>query len=133
MARKPKSPPEPLPLPEPPTGLSEKSRSLWRAALAADARWSSTRLEILTQSLHALDRADAAKALVDTEGLVCRTESTGAIHVHPAAKLEREFRHQALRGFAMLRLEYASETTQDFLERLAADRQAALDSYCVTR
>lgn len=96
MGKKPTSTPPPPPAPE---GLSPKAQALWDAAMAWQKRWNAARLETLYQGLCALDRADEARMAVSRDGLTTITETTKAVHVHPAAKLEREFRQQALRVF----------------------------------
>ena len=75
----------------PPDGLSERAQELWRQVVPKHAV-SAGRLALIEQALHALDRADEAAALVDAEGLTKTTEATGAVHVHPAQKVERESR-----------------------------------------
>ena len=71
---------------------------------------------MLYQCLSALDRANQAKALLDREGLTITTESTGAVHLHPASKLEREFRAQALKGFASLGLQSITTASYPFVD-----------------
>jgi phage terminase small subunit len=41
-----------------------------------------------------LDRADQAREAVADEGLTTKTKTTGAVHVHPLVKVEREARQQ---------------------------------------
>ncbi len=94
-------PPEP---PAAPSHLSRTSQALWDAAMTANKCWSPARHEALAQTLAALDRANQAKGIVDAQGLTVTTESTGAVHLHPAAKCEREFRQQAMRGLEQLGL-----------------------------
>ena len=93
------------PTPPPATEvLSEKSQRLWAEAMAMNRKWNAARLEVLHQALRALDRSDEAAELVSREGLTSTTDSTGAVHVHPAVKVEREMRAQALKAFETLGL-----------------------------
>lgn len=80
------------PVPDPPHGLSARSAELW----AGVVRWADTpgRLAVLAEALRALDRADEARAAVDRDGLCVTTPGSGVVHLHPAAKLEREARAQ---------------------------------------
>lgn len=99
MGKKPTSAPPPAP-----SGLSDKSRRLWAEAMEIQRRWNGPRLEVLHQALCALDRSDQARAAVDAAGLTTTTESTGAVHLHPALRIEREARAQALKAFELLGL-----------------------------
>lgn len=102
MPRKP-SPPAPS-FPPPPPDLAGKYARMWRSAVRNERNWPATRLEMLHQAILALVRADQAKAVVDAEGLTSTTAATGAIHIHPAVKTEREMRAQAMRGLELLGL-----------------------------
>ena len=75
----------------PPDHLSEKSKALWASLVPRRAK-SPERLALLTVALESLDRADAARELLAEEGMVATTATTKAVHLHPAAKLERESR-----------------------------------------
>lgn len=94
------------PLPEPPAGLSDKSAELWRRVVETGRVRSPGRLALLEQALVALDTADAAAALVRAEGLVTRTTTSGAAHVHPAVKVEREHRQLFARLWMGMGLEW---------------------------
>lgn len=117
MGKKPTSaPPAPAP-----SDLTPKAQALWDAAMSIQKRWNGPRLEALFQGLAALDRADEARMAVSRDGLTTVTESTKAVHVHPAAKLEREFRQQALRVFddlGLLSLGGGFVTGREFFEEL---------------
>jgi phage terminase small subunit len=97
-----KSPPPPAP--PAPEGLSEKSRRLWTAAFSIKRQWNAARLEVLHQALRALDRSDEAREAVSREGLVTTTATTGATHLNPCVRVEREMRAQALKAFEQLGL-----------------------------
>lgn len=84
-----KTPTEPPPTA--PEHLSERSRKLWQDVLMA-RQWHPAKLALLGQALESLDRADAAAAIVRTEGIVV----TGGKmpHLHPAVKAEKDARTQ---------------------------------------
>lgn len=115
--------PKPTPPPPAPEGLSEKSQRLWTEAMRSERKWTGPRREALFQALAALDRADQARETVDREGLTSVTESTKAVHVHPAAKVEREARAQALRGFETLGLFSLAGGFTTTAEYLAGDER----------
>ncbi|MBM3724390.1 MAG: hypothetical protein FJW40_03045 [Acidobacteria bacterium] len=103
--------PEP---PEPPEHLSERSRDLWRKLAPTSAK-SLERRTLFQAALEALDRADEARRLIQAEGLISRTASSGAVHVHPAVKIEREARAQFVRIWELLGLRWNSEVDGDGL------------------
>src|SRR5438046_912669 len=79
------------PDPEPPAHLSERAAGLWRELVPRRAR-SPERLALLQTALEALDRSDEAREAINKEGLTSKTEKTGALHIHPAVRVERESR-----------------------------------------
>src|SRR5690606_11000959 len=91
----------------PPTHLSPRAASLWRSVVPSRAR-TPGRLAMIQTALEALDRADAARIAVETEGMVSVTKTTGAVHVHPLVKVERECRQQFARIWTELSLNYDS-------------------------
>jgi P27 family predicted phage terminase small subunit len=91
-----------------PRHLSKRSRQLWRELGPKHVKTTGKRT-LFQAALEALDRADEAAALVRTEGLTQTTKSTGAVHVHPAAKVEREARQQFARIWCDLHLQFAGE------------------------
>ena len=64
------------------------------------------RIALFTAGLEALDRADAARGVVEAEGLMVKTLTTGVAHVHPAVKIERESRAQFANIWAALSLQW---------------------------
>ena len=85
---------EPKPeYPPAPTHLSERAAALWRelGPWRADTLGRRT---LFQAALEALDRAEQARELIETAGLVSATKTTGALHIHPAVKVEREARAQ---------------------------------------
>lgn len=93
------------PFPDPPAHLSERARALWAEIGPKDAR-SVGRRTLFQAALEALDSADSARRLVQAEGLISRTAKTGALHVHPAAKIEREARQQFMKAWDLLGLRW---------------------------
>ena len=79
------------PAPDPPPHLSERSRALWREEVPSRAR-SPERQALVIAALDALDLADECRVQVRAEGLTARTKTTGAVHVHPLVKVEKEQR-----------------------------------------
>ena len=75
----------------PPTHLSERSQNLSRAVVPRRAK-SPERLAVLVVALEALDRADEAAAAVKVAGMTTTTPRSGAVHLHPLLKVERESR-----------------------------------------
>jgi len=86
---------------EAPEHLSTRAKSLWAAFVPERAR-STGRLVLLTAALESLDRADSARAALAGESLTTETKTTGALHVHPLLKVERESRQQFAKLWADL-------------------------------
>jgi phage terminase small subunit len=89
----------------PPAHLSERSQALWRE-LEGKAANTPGRRALFQSALESLDRADQARAVIGIEGLTSKTESTGAIHVHPCARIEREARAQFTKIWIDLQLHH---------------------------
>jgi P27 family predicted phage terminase small subunit len=83
-------PPVRKPTPEPPEHLSESSRELWRAVVKQSIP--AGRAAIIQTALEARDRSLEASAMLRTEGLCSTTATTGAVHDHPAVKIEHDNR-----------------------------------------
>jgi phage terminase small subunit len=86
---------------EPPAHLSDRAKALW-SALVPDRARSIGRLTLLQAALEALDRADSARKTIGTGGLTTTTKTTGALHIHPLVKVEREARQQFARIWEQL-------------------------------
>jgi P27 family predicted phage terminase small subunit len=90
---------------EAPAHLSDRSKRLWAELVPRRAR-STGRLALLQAALEALDRAEQARSEVSTGKLTTTTETTGAVHVHPLVKVEREARQQFARIWSDLGLSF---------------------------
>ena len=74
-----------------PPHLSERSKALWRAVVPSRAK-SAERKALVIAALDALDLADECREQVREEGLTTVTKTTGAVHVHPLVKVQKEQR-----------------------------------------
>lgn len=74
----------------PPAGLSPRSAALWRAT-HSDFDLSAAEIELLTEALRALDRADQARQVVDRDGPVV-PDRYGSPKAHPAVDIEARAR-----------------------------------------
>lgn len=104
----PKKPPDPADFPAP-HGLSPRSTSLWHGIVPTRGV-SPGRLAMIEEALRALDRADQARAIIDAGELTTTTETTGAVHVHPAYRIEKESRAMFAALFDKLSLEWDCQT-----------------------
>jgi P27 family predicted phage terminase small subunit len=80
----------------PPTHLSARAKALWKDLVPRRAK-SAGRRALLLAALEALDRAEEARKKISKTGLTTTTKSTGAVHLNPLVKLEREARQQFAR------------------------------------
>ncbi len=88
---------------KPPEHLSEKSKDLWERYVGNEIN-APARIALFLGGLEALDQADEARVLIKEQGLVHVTEKTGAVHINPLTKLEKEARAYVLRVFKTLNL-----------------------------
>ena len=95
-------------LQSPPEHLSERSQKLWKEIVVIKRKniISPGRVVLLEQALTALDRADEAAEIVRKEGMITKTATTGAVHVHPMVKVERENRALFARLWKQLGLDF---------------------------
>ena len=82
--------------PAAPHHLSPRGRQLW-GEVGPTAAKTAGRQALLQAALECLDTADAARRLVEAEGLIVKTERSGVAHVHPGVRVEREARGQFAR------------------------------------
>ncbi len=87
---------------EPPKGLSERSRTLWRAVVKASTPLS--RQASIESALRSLDTADAAANIVAEQGMVSINRDTNVPHCHPACKIEKDARAAFFREWNSLGL-----------------------------
>ena len=90
----------------PPEHLSERSKAIWVDTQATGRVKSAGRLVALEQALTALDRADQARAIVETQGMIIENTATHALHANPAVKIELESRRQFASIWGLLHLEF---------------------------
>jgi hypothetical protein len=86
--------------------LSESSKELWAKVVTKPV--SVGRLAVIVAALEARDRAEECRLAVNREGLTTTTETTGAVHLHPLLKVERENRQLFARLWTQLNLHFAS-------------------------
>ena len=113
MKTKQKLTPVTAPNPEPPAHLSERSQQLWRD-LIHRARPISRQV-LLRAALECLDRADQAREILACEGLTTTTTETGAVHIHPGAKVEREAKAQFLSIWSALGFQTGHDYSKHFM------------------
>lgn len=89
----------------PPPQLSDRSKALWSSVVPSRAR-SAARLAVIETALESLDRANQAAAEIATTGMTSVTKTTGAIHVHPLVKVERESRQLFAKLWISLNLQF---------------------------
>jgi phage terminase small subunit len=75
----------------PPDGLSDAGQDLWRKLVPKQSQ-SPGRLALLEEALRARDRAEEFRALIAQQGITTITKTTGAVHVNPLIKAEKEAR-----------------------------------------
>lgn len=90
--------------PDPPHHLSEASKELWRQVVPE--RISTGRLAMVTAALEARDRAEECRLVIEREGMTTKTESTGALHLHPLLRVEKDNRQLFTRLWQQLRLHF---------------------------
>ncbi len=94
---------------DPPDHLSDRAAALWSDVVPRRAK-TPRRVAMVQTALEALDRADASRRAVEVAGMTTTTKTTGAVHVHPLLKVERESRAQFTKLWSGLNLhhEYAA-------------------------
>ena len=91
---------------EAPIHLSERGKALWSSLVPARVR-SAGRMAALQTALEALDRADEAAAAVRIDGLTTTTAKTGAMHLHPLLRVERDNRALFFKILSSMHLEWS--------------------------
>jgi len=87
-----------------PGDLSEQAKALWGAVMPSRVK-APERVALLEQALRAYDRANGAGRGIAAAGLTTTTKTTGAVHIHPLVKVERESRALFAKLWAQLGLD----------------------------
>jgi hypothetical protein len=87
---------------EPPRNIGTYGRQLWNAVMREYAIEDAGGLEMLAQACQALDRAEALREEIDSDGAVIRVR--GTIRDHPALKHELACRAFVVRTLSRLGL-----------------------------
>ena len=93
---------------EAPEHLSERATAIWGLVVPSRAR-SAGRLVLLGFALEALDRADQCRQVIEAEGLLTKTLTTGTLHRHPLLDMESRSRGEFLKAWRALSLEWSQE------------------------
>ena len=88
-----------------PPHLSERSKTLWHSVVPSRAK-SAERQALVIAALDALDLADECRERVRAEGLTTVTKTTGAVHVHPLMKVEKEQRSLFVKIWGQLNFQW---------------------------
>ena len=99
----------------PPAHLSERSKHLWLDLVPRQAE-KAERLTLLRVALELLDRADGAGETVAREGLTTTTKRSGAVHVHPLVRVEREARQQFVKVWLALGFQHDESEDLDWFK-----------------
>jgi phage terminase small subunit len=91
--------------PPPPEHLSERAKQLWTELGPRHARSTQRRVSFQT-ALECLTRADSARVLIESQGLISKTETTGTLHINPAVRIEKESRQQFTKIWEALHLHF---------------------------
>ncbi len=108
----------------PPAHLSERSKNLWRDLVPRQAE-KAERLTLLRVALELLDRADGAGETVAREGLTTTTKRSGALHVHPLVRVEREARQQFIKVWLALGFQHDESEDPDWFTPKPEDEEDA--------
>jgi P27 family predicted phage terminase small subunit len=92
--------------PNPPEHLSEDGAAWWRA-VNRDYALEPHHLRLLQSACESWDRAQAARALVDAEGITV-ADRYGGSKAHPAIAVERDARSSLMRALKLLDLDAES-------------------------
>jgi hypothetical protein len=90
--------------PKAPKDLSSASRRWWAMMKEDYGIEDSGGLAVLTLAARALDRAEAAKAVIDREGMLV-TDRFGCAKAHPCCAIERDARASMLTAIRNLHLD----------------------------
>ncbi len=89
----------------PPDHLSEKSKKIWKSVIPSDGKTLPRQVFILS-ALESLDRAEAARLVIDEEGMLLPASEKGIAHVHPLLKVEKDSRALFAKIWAQMNMPY---------------------------
>jgi P27 family predicted phage terminase small subunit len=89
----------------PPSHLSAKAKLLWQKIVPRRAT-SPERLTLLAIALGAFDRLEEVRLEIKKTGLTTTTKRSGAVHLNPLLRVEKEARAQFLQAWTALHLEF---------------------------
>ena len=90
---------------DPPGHLSDRAQKIWREVQPRRCM-SLERRTLFQVALECLDRADQASAAIDEAGLTFVTKSTGAVHINPLVRIEKDSRAAFAKTWQVLGLEW---------------------------
>jgi len=90
---------------EPKTGLSREARRKWREIQQEYNIVDGQGILLLDTMFSAYDQITEAERILELEGYVVETETTGTKRAHPAAAILKEARNSYLKALAMLNLD----------------------------
>ena len=91
--------------PAAPAHLSKRSKALWRSVVPSRAKSAERQLLVIV-ALECLDLADECRDRIRAEGMTTVTRKTGAVHVHPLAKVEKEQRAMFVKVWGQLNFQW---------------------------
>jgi len=91
--------------PKPPASLSPAAKKRWRALQEEFDIVDAAGLQLLEVGFIAWDTMQKAQAILDEEGLVVESDTTGVKRAHPAVAVLKESRASYLKALSMLNLD----------------------------
>jgi len=92
----------------PPEHLSEKSKKIWKSVVPSDGR-TLPRQVFIQAALESLDRADAARLIIEEEGMLLPAGEKGLAHCHPLLKTEKDSRALFAKLWSQLNMQYEKQ------------------------
>jgi phage terminase small subunit len=80
-------------------------------------------MALLQAALESLDRAEEARLAISSAGMTTKTKTTGAVHVHPLVKVEREARGQFAKIWSDLNFGFDPAIDGIHLEKFLAQQR----------
>ena len=90
-----------------PAHLSDKSKKIWKSVVPSDGK-TLPRQTLILAALESLDRADAARAIIDKEGMLLLPGEgqRGIAHCHPLLKVEKDSRALFAKLWVQMHMQY---------------------------